>query len=121
MNKTKKIKTTGPKIILFTSKDGAISVPATLERETIWLTQEQMAQVFEVNRPAITKHLSNIFKTGELAKESTCSILEHMGQDNSRSYATTYYNLDAIVAVGYRVNSRRATQLCYDLPGRGLL
>jgi len=97
-------------LVLFTSKDGAVSVSATVERETVWLTQAQMAQVFEVKRPAITKHLANIFKTGELDEESTCSILEHMGQGGSRAYATRYYNLDAIIAVGYRVNSRRATQ-----------
>lgn len=97
-------------LVLFTSEDGAVSVSATVERETVWLTQAQMAQVFEVKRPAITKHLANIFKTGELDEESTCSILEHMGQGGSRAYATRYYNLDAIIAVGYRVNSRRATQ-----------
>ena len=97
-------------LVLFTSQDGDISVSATLERDTIWLSQEQMAQVFQVKRPAITKHLSNIFKTKELVEESTCSILEHMGQGDTRSYVTKYYNLDAIIAVGYRINSRRATQ-----------
>lgn len=97
-------------LVLFTSQDGAVSVSATLERETVWLTQEQMAQVFQVQRPAITKHLSNIFKTGELVEETTSSVLEHMGQGDTRAYATKYYNLDAIIAVGYRVNSKRATQ-----------
>lgn len=97
-------------LVLFTSKDGAITVTTRLERDTLWLTQEQMAQVFEVKRPAITKHLANVFKTGELNEESTCSILEHMGQGGARAYATRYYNLDAIIAVGYRVNSQRATQ-----------
>ncbi|MDD5706947.1 MAG: RhuM family protein [Kiritimatiellae bacterium] len=97
-------------LVLFTSRDGAVTVPTRLERETLWLTQEQMAQVFEVKRPAVTKHLANIFKTGELDEQSTCSILEHMGQNGARAYATRYYNLDAIIAVGYRVNSRRATQ-----------
>lgn len=97
-------------LVLFTSPDGAVSVPAALERDSVWLTQEQMAQVFLVKRPAITKHLSNIFKSGELAEESTSSISEHMGQGDARTYATKYYNLDAIIAVGYRVNSKRATQ-----------
>ena len=97
-------------IILFTSQDGVVSVPATLEHDTIWLTQDQMAAIFEVKRPAVTKHLSNIFKTKELVEESTCSILEHMGQGDTRVYVTKYYNLDAIIAVGYRVNSKRATQ-----------
>lgn len=97
-------------LVLFTSTDGAVTVPTRLERGTLWLTQEQMAQVFEVKRPAVTKHLANIFKTGELDAKSTCSILEHMGQGGSRAYTTRYYNLDATIAVGYRVNSRRATQ-----------
>lgn len=97
-------------LVLFTSKDGAVSVPATVEQESVWLTQKQMAQVFEVKRPAITKHLANIFKTGELDEESTCSILEHMGQGGSRTYATRYYNLDAISSVGYRVKSQRGVE-----------
>jgi len=65
-------------LVLFTSQDGAVSVSAALERDTVWLTQEQMAQVFQVKRPAITKHLSNIFKTGELKEETTSSVLEHI-------------------------------------------
>ena len=68
-------------LVLFTSQDGAVSVSAMFQQETIWLTQEQMARVFEVKRPAITKHLSNIFKTVELEAKSTCSILEYVGQD----------------------------------------
>lgn len=97
-------------LVLFTSQDGAVSVQAAIARESIWLTQEQLALVFEVKRPAITKHLGNIYKSNELDEESTCSILEHVGQGGSRTYPTRYYNLDAIIAVGYRINSRRATQ-----------
>ena len=80
-----------------------------LEDETVWLTQQQIADLFGTKRPAITKHLSNIFKSGELEEESTCSILEHMAADGSRTYSTKYYNLDVILSVGYRVNSRNAT------------
>ena len=80
-----------------------------LERETVWLTQEQIANLFGTKRPAITKHLSNIYKSGELEREGTCSILEHMGNDGRQSYRTMFYNLDAILSVGYRVNSRYAT------------
>lgn len=97
-------------LVLFTSTDGSVTVPTRLERDTLWLTQEQMAQVFDVKRPAVTKHLANIFKTRELDEKSTCSILEHMGQNGTRAYTTRFYNLDAIIAVGYRVNSLRATQ-----------
>ena len=96
-------------LVLFTSPDGAVTVPTRLERDTLWLTQEQMARVFDVKRPAITKHLANIFKTQELDKFSVSSILEHTAADG-KAYATQFYNLDAIIAVGYRVNSRRATQ-----------
>ena len=80
-----------------------------LEKETVWLTQEQIASLFGTKRPAITKHLSNIYKSGELEREGTCSILEHMGNDGRQSYRTMFYNLDAILSVGYRVNSRYAT------------
>ena len=80
-----------------------------LENETVWLTQEQIANLFGTKRPAITKHLANIYKSGELEREDTCSILEHMGNDGKQSYRTMFYNLDAILSVGYRVNSRYAT------------
>jgi len=96
-------------LVLFTSQDGAVSVQATLNRETVWLTQDQMAQIFDVKRPAVTKHLLKIFETGELDPESVRSILEHTAADN-KTYSTQFYNLDAIIAVGYRVNSKRATQ-----------
>ena len=81
-----------------------------LEGETVWLTQAQIAELFGTKRPAITKHLANIYKCGELEKTGTCSILEHMGNDGAQQYRTTYYNLDAILAVGYRVSSVKATQ-----------
>ena len=68
-----------------------------------------MAQVFEVQRPAVTRHLRNIFKTDELGRNSVRSILEHTAADG-KVYTTQFYNLDAIIAVGYRVNSKRATQ-----------
>lgn len=80
-----------------------------LENETVWLTQSQIASLFGTKRPAITKHLSNIYNSGELEREDTCSILEHMGNEGRQSYRTMFYNLDAILAVGYRVNSRNAT------------
>ena len=80
-----------------------------LENETVWLTQEQIAKLFGTQRPAITKHLANIYNSGELEREGTCSILEHMGNDGKQSYRTMFYNLDAILSVGYRVNSRNAT------------
>lgn len=79
-----------------------------LEDETVWLTQQQIADLFGTKRPAITKHLSNIFKSGELDENSVRSILEHTAADG-KIYKTQFYNLDAILSVGYRVNSRNAT------------
>ena len=95
-------------IILY-QPDEAVRLEVRLEDETVWLTQEQIAILFGTKRPAITKHLNNIYNSGELDKESTCSILEHMGNDGKQKYVTKFYNLDAILSVGYRVNSRNAT------------
>ena len=86
-----------------------VRLDVRLENETVWLTQEQIANLFGTKRPAITKHLANIYKSDELEREGTCSILEHMGNDGKQSYRTMFYNLDAILSVGYRVNSRNAT------------
>jgi len=86
-----------------------VRLDVRLENETVWLTQEQIANLFGMKRPAITKHLANIYKSGELEREGTCSILEHMGNDGKQSYRTMFYSLDAILSVGYRVNSRNAT------------
>lgn len=95
-------------IILY-QPDEAVKLEVRLEDETVWLTQEQIADLFGTKRPAITKHLNNIYKSGELDVDSTCSILEHMGNDGKQKYVTKYYNLDAILSVGYRVNSKNAT------------
>ena len=80
-----------------------------LEEETVWLTQGQIALLFGTQRPAITKHLNNIFKSSELSKNSVSSILEHTASDG-KIYKTRFYNLDIIISVGYRVNSKQATQ-----------
>lgn len=98
------------KIIIYQSEDGKTQLDVKLEHETVWLTQKQIAELFGTKRPAITKHLKNIYASEELTEESTCSILEHMGNDGRQSYNTKYYNLDAILSVGYRVNSKNATR-----------
>ena len=98
------------KIIIYQSEDGKTQLDVKLEHETVWLTQKQIAELFGTKRPAITKHLKNIYASEELIEESTCSILEHMGNDGRQSYNTKYYNLDAILSVGYRVNSKNATR-----------
>lgn len=97
-------------IILYQTSNSPISLEVRYEQETIWLTQNQIADLFGTKRPAITKHLANIYKSGELTENSTCSILEHMGKSGVQKYKTQYYNLDVILSVGYRVNSINATQ-----------
>jgi hypothetical protein len=81
-----------------------------LEDETVWLTQQQIADLFGVKRPVITKHINNVYKTGELDENSTCSVLEHMGNDGKQRYISKYFSLDMILSVGYRVNSLNATR-----------
>jgi prophage maintenance system killer protein len=97
-------------IVIYITEDGQTQVDVRLENETVWLTQSQIAVLFGTKRPAITKHLKNIYDSKELDECSTCSILEHMGNSGKQVYNTKYYNLDAILSVGYRVNSRNATQ-----------
>ena len=97
------------KFLFYTAEDGEVKVEVLYKEETVWLTQKALAELFGVQRPAITKHLKNIFETNELAEKSVSSILEHTAVDG-KAYGTKYYNLDAIIAVGYRVNSYQATQ-----------
>ena len=97
-------------IIIYQTEDGQTQVDVRLENETVWLTQEQIAELFGTKRPAITKHLKNIYASEELDENSTCSILEHMGNEGKQTYSTKYYNLDVILSVGYRVNSKNATR-----------
>ena len=94
--------------IVIYQPDEVTRLEVLVEKETVWLTQEQIANVFDVGRPAITKHIKNIYACGELEEDSTCSILEHMGNDGTQYYNVKYFNLDVILSVGYRVNSRNA-------------
>lgn len=100
--------------LLFQSQDGAdeARIQVAVKDETIWLTQKGMAELFGVGVPAVAKHLENIYQDAELQRDATISILEMVRQEGSRSVSrkVMFYNLDAIISVGYRVNSRRATQ-----------
>lgn len=96
-------------IEIYQTADGQTSIEVTLENETLWLNQAQIAALFGTKRPAITKHLSNIFRSGELVEDSVCSKMEHTAKDG-KNYQTQFYNLDAILSIGYRVNSKNATQ-----------
>lgn len=99
-------------ILLYETDEGKINVDVILKDETIWLTQKSMAEVFDVNVPAINKHLNNIYEDGELEKKSTISKMEIVRKEGNRNVnrELEFYNLDAIIAVGYRVNSKKATK-----------
>lgn len=105
--------------LIYQSAEGDVSVNAVIKDETIWLTQKAMAELFDVQVPAISKHLQNIFDEGELVKNSTVSKMEIVQQEGARSVKRSmeFYNIDAIISVGYRVNSRRATQFRIQATG----
>ena len=94
--------------IIIYQPDSTVKLEVRLENETVWLTQQQIADLFGVKQPAISKHLKNIFESGELVEASVHSILEYTANDG-KTYKTKFYNLDAILSVGYRVNSKNAT------------
>ncbi|PIP23055.1 MAG: hypothetical protein COX37_00620 [Candidatus Nealsonbacteria bacterium CG23_combo_of_CG06-09_8_20_14_all_39_17] len=96
-------------IVVCRTAKNEVELRVRMEKETVWLTQNQVAVLFNIQRPAVTKHLNNIFKTGELNKNSVSSILEHTAADG-KTYKTQFYNLDAVISIGYRVNSKQATQ-----------
>lgn len=91
-------------LAFFETDNGSIEV--RVEQETVWLSQDQMARIFERERSVITKHLRNVFRDGELAEESVCANFAHTAVDG-KTYQTKFFNLDAILSVGYRVNSKR--------------
>ncbi|MBU1782065.1 virulence RhuM family protein [bacterium] len=110
MNKNKQIakQNTFTEFLLYTTPNGKVKVEIFLRDENVWLTQDKIALLFGVQRPAITKHLRNIFESGELQENSVSSILE-LTADDGKTYKTKFYNLDTIISVGYRVNSTQAT------------
>lgn len=114
MQKGKEIskKTEKAEIIIYTSQDGDVKIEVVIENESLWLSQKKMAELFDVKVPAISKHLNNIFEEGELEKIATVSNLETVRNEGGREVKRNIelYNLDAIIAVGYRVNSMKATQ-----------
>ena len=97
------------KIILYQNDTGKVSISVIFQDENFWLTQKAMAELFGVERTVVTKHLKNIFETNELQEVSVCANIAHTASDG-KTYNTNFYNLDAIIAVGYRVNSKEATQ-----------
>lgn len=100
----------GSPIVLYTTNDGNTQLEVKLEKDTVWLTQSQIAELFGRDRTVITRHIRNIFKEGELDENITCAKFAHMGKDQDQTYETTMYNLDVIISVGYRVKSVQGTR-----------
>ena len=96
-------------VIVYQAENESVSTNVLFKDETFWMTQKDMAKLFDVNVPAISKHLKNIFESGELVISAVISKMETTAEDG-KIYQTNFYNLDAIIAVGYRVNSKKATQ-----------
>jgi hypothetical protein len=111
MSKPKKIqiRNSTAEFLVFTSQAGEKGIEVRVEDETVWLTQKLIGVLFEKGRSTITEHLQNIFQTGELDEKAVCRDFRHTAEDG-KDYSTRFYNLDAIIAVGFRVNSTRATQ-----------
>jgi hypothetical protein len=97
------------KIILYSTEDGKTEIAVSLEGETVWLSQKQMAELFQKDRKTITEHIQNVFKESELAENSVCRKFQHTALDG-KVYDVNFYNLDVIISVGYRVKSLRGTQ-----------
>lgn len=96
-------------VIMFQVPDGGVSIEVLYENDNVWLSQKRMAELYDINRSVITKHLKNIFSEGELDENSVCANFAHTAEDG-KTYNTNFYSLEAILAVGYRVNSPRGTQ-----------
>src|ERR1035437_5728773 len=96
-------------LILYQTEDNRTRIEVRLENETVWLTQAQMAELFQRERSVITKHIRNIFEEGELVEKAVCASYAHTAADG-KTYQTVYYNLDVIISVGYRVRSHSGTQ-----------
>ena len=100
------------KIEIYQTEDGKIQLDVRLENETVWLTQAQMAELFQTDRTSIVRHINNIYKTEELQRESTCAKIAQVQIEGNRkvSRKVPYFNLDMIISVGYRVNSKRGVK-----------
>lgn len=96
-------------MIIYTTEDGLAKIETTLDSDTVWLSMDQMAELFQRDRSVIGKHIRNIFKEGELQKKSVWAKFAYTAVDG-KVYDVDYYNLDVIISVGYRVKSKRGTQ-----------
>lgn len=97
-------------IVLFQAKDGAVSLPVRMDADTVWLTQSQMAELFDKDRTVIGRHIRNAITDGEIDRQTMCAKFAHVGKDADQTYWTEAYNLDVIISVGYRVHSQRGVE-----------
>ena len=91
-------------VLIYETADGTTQLDVRLENETVWLSQEQMAQLFQKDRTVIGRHIRNAIQEGEIEESITCAKFAHMGVDGDQTYTTTLYNLDVIISVGYLVD-----------------
>jgi hypothetical protein len=109
MPKNNKIKRTTPDFVIYETDNSVAKVSVRLEEETVWLTQANLADLFQTSRPNVTMHIKNILEEGELQEISVCKDFLHTASDG-KNYNTKYYNLDMIISLGYRINSKVATK-----------
>ena len=95
-------------IIFYTDEENNVNVEVILQNENVWLNIDSLAKLFKIDRTGITRHINNIYKDEELEEDSTCAKIAHMGNNNKQQYITKYYNLDMIISIGFRVNSKPA-------------
>ena len=94
-------------ILFYNDEEGNIQIEVLLENEDVWLNAESLSTLFNIDRSGIVRHINNIYKDEELSENSTCVKIAHVGNDGKQTYNTKYYNLDMIISVGFRVNSKK--------------
>ena len=95
-------------ILFYNDEEGNVKIEVLLENEDVWLNTEALATLFNIDRSGIVRHINNIYKDDELSEDSTCAKIAHVGNDGKQTYNTKYYNLDMIISIGFRVNSKKA-------------
>ena len=95
-------------IVFYTDEENNVNVEVILQNENVWLNIDSLTKLFKIDRTGITRHINNIYKDEELEEDSTCAKIAHMGNNNKQQYITKYYNLDMIISIGFRVNSKPA-------------
>ena len=95
-------------ILFYNDEEGNVQIEVLLENEDVWLNTEALAKLFNIDRSGIVRHINNIYKDDELSENGTCAKIAHVGNDGKQTYNTKYYNLDMIISIGFRVNSKKA-------------